>query len=178
MALARPSISSAPMRLPLALGLLAFSIPLAAPAAAQADTTAARVAPRALGCTYETCALRIEPGLLGTAVVRGRQGERVSGISLFGNTLEAAVASSPAALAHARRATRGQRLSGLLMIGSLVALNAAFFALSNGDVDLLPQSNVLLYSALGLSLASGAVGLGAQREVARAVWEYNATLAR
>lgn len=178
MALARPSISSAPMRLPLALGLLAFSIPLAAPAAAQADTTAARVAPRALGCTYETCALRIEPGLFGSAVVRGRQGERVSGISLFGSRVEDAVASAPRAVEHARRAARAQRLSGVLAIGSLVAINAAFYAGTSRDLDMLSHSPLLLYSALGLSLAGGVVGLGAQREQARAVWEYNATLAR
>ena len=155
------------MRLPLPALLLL----LAAPALAQQT-------PSDAACTYEACALRVEPSLFGLRLVRGAEGAAVAEPRLLGLgplPLSEAVAESPAALTHARTYERSYRTTALLAAGAGVLL---FFAVDRDDLFSEEVQAGAAAGTAGLLLASIPFDLRSRRALARAVWAYNAELAR
>ena len=154
------------MRLRLAL-VLAL---LAAPATAAQTPDAA---PAAAGCSYEECALRVEPGLRGMTLVQGREGVAVGRGLVWGPDIESAVAEAPLALRHAQAHSSARRQSAIALFAAAVLL-VGVESLDTTDQGRLGAG----LGALGLSLYGSSQAVRAQRDRARAVWEYNATLDR
>ncbi|HEX8298131.1 MAG TPA: hypothetical protein VF594_03145, partial [Rubricoccaceae bacterium] len=94
----------------------------AAPVAAQPVAEDSLVS----GCTYDACALRIEPGWFSRDILQGVDGVRVGRFGLVGSDLEEAVTGSEYAVAQAREHDRSRRLSLLsgLAAGALLVLAA------------------------------------------------------
>ena len=153
------------MRLAVLLAVAASAAPLAAQPVAAGP------------CAYAECAIRVEPGVFGSpAIVQGAPGQevRVGTLGLFGGGLVDVVADVPLALEHARAARRST-------VGAAVAAVAGVAALALAVDDLYGDPSggevALLVGGFGLSLASGLLTVQAQREQARAVWEYNRVVA-
>lgn len=128
-------------------------------------------------CTYERCALRLEPGVLAPRLVRGPidAAEVVGHVGVFGSDLSEAVAPSPEALVYAREYERYRTRS----LAASLAFTAAYVVL------FMPDDRVSDTVRAG----AGVVGIGASiygivlvpkagRSLARAVWEYNRSLVR
>jgi hypothetical protein len=127
-------------------------------------------------CPYRQCALRLEPRGLGTALVRGVEGEVVGRLGFMGvrPELRILVSRSDSAVAHAERyqrlAPRGAVLAG---IGSLLLVAPALREdLGDGAV---------IAATLGgaASTIAGTILLSrAQRALARSIWWHNEALTR
>lgn len=148
----------------------------AAPLAARAQTSAAR-AP--VGCTYETCALRVEPRFLSAPLLlRGREGVEVGRLGGFGGGVDTLLAGPDSAAAHARRYVGEIRTANSLSLLSavafvVVATRTNWFRddASDGDVAVGVAGTVL-------GLVSIPFRMHAEQNLSRAVWFYNAALAR
>ena len=142
-------------------------------ASAQAPMTVA--AP--VGCTYATCAIRIERSLFGERLVRGAVGERVSTLGLFGGGVDLLLDADSAKL-HAQSYVWNVKRSALLGGAGAVALGVASStrAFQSGRVT---NGEVVAVVAGAVALAiSVPFQLRARRELARAIWWYNGALPR
>jgi hypothetical protein len=154
----------------IALAALALA-PLAADAQAAARSPS--------GCTYETCALRVEPRFFSAPLLlRGREGVVVGKLGGFGGGVDSLLAGPDSAAAHARRYVREVRTANTLSLLSavafvVVATRTDWFRdnASDGDVAIGVTGTVL-------ALASIPFHLRAEQNLSRAVWFYNAALAR
>lgn len=153
------------------LALLTFAL-AAAPLAAQPTPT-----PPIDGCSYDSCALRVEPGGFFTrpVLLRGVDGERVGRFGMRSPDLAALVAGSDSAVAHARAARPHQLRGGVARLLGTIA-GVAAFVIGRNDAN---SDNVwpLSLAAAGLGVYAGYEGRLAQREVARSVWWYNQRVA-
>jgi len=148
----------------------------AAPLAASAQVSAVR-APA--GCTYETCALRVEPRFLSAPLLlRGREGAEVGRLGGFGGGVDTLLAGPDSAAAHARRYVSEIRTANTLSLLSaaafvVVASRTNWFRddASDGDVAVGIAGTVL-------GLVSIPFRLHAEQNLSRAVWFYNAAYAR
>lgn len=149
---------------------------VAAPLAARAQVSAARAA---AGCTYETCALRVEPRFFSPPLLlRGRDGVEVGRLGAFGGGVDSLLAGPDSAAAHARRYVGEIRTANTLSLLSavafvVVATRTNWFRddASDGDVAVGVTGTVL-------GLASIPFRVHAVQNLSRAVWFYNAALAR
>src|SRR6478672_10104747 len=66
--------------------------------AAQAPTASSA----ATGCTYATCAVRVEQGFFTQRLVRGMTGEELGTLDFFGGGVETLLAGSDSAAVHAQ----------------------------------------------------------------------------
>jgi hypothetical protein len=154
---------------------IALALTLAAPLAVGAQSSPAR-APA--GCTYETCALRVEPRFWGpNRLLRGREGVEVGKLGAFGGGVDTLLAGPDTAAALARDYVKAARRSNTLALLSGAAYVALLFHSDNFD-DVDNTDIALGITALGLSIAAIPFELRAKRSLARAVWFYNAALAR
>jgi hypothetical protein len=146
---------------------------LAAPCSAPAQTGAAR-AP--VGCTYETCALRVEPSFFGAAkLLRGHAGEQVGSIGPFGGGLDTLLAGPDSAAVYGRRyATNIRWASTLGLIGTAVAVAAIVHSDNFTNSD--GTTTALGLTSVGFAIASIPFTLRASRSLSRAIWFYNAAL--
>jgi hypothetical protein len=137
--------------------------PLAAAGAARADSTA--------GCTYATCAVRVEPSFWnGARLVRGVEGTPVVGVNaLWPQDLSAALAGSDSAVAYGRRYAHSGRLGSALSLGGAVVAGAGLSAAH--------PWNAATFAGLGMAAASIPFELASLRSLNRAVWWYNASVA-
>ena len=140
-------------------------------------------------CTYTTCALRLDASGPGLRLVRG--GVPVAappaGPSLLSRLtgvvgpaplpIAEAVASSPAALAHARVWKRDARIASGLRSGAVLALVTAY-ALGVSDVLSDGGRRGVVVGAVGLGAASVPFGVRSRRARDRAIETYNAGLER
>jgi hypothetical protein len=141
--------------------------PVAAPLPAQVDTA---------GCTYMRCALRIEQSFWGRHLVRGTQGERVGGISLFGSVPFLRERADSSGI-YARRHADNVRWTAVLgVIGGVALATAVNLANAERPEDFDQRAWVVL--GIGTAALWGSVpfSLRAQRSLSRAVWWYNSTL--
>ena len=150
------------------LAALVLSVPLAAQP----------VVPETVPCSYDTCAIRVEPSFFGSPrIVRGEPGaeETLGGTGLFGGGLVSAVSDVPAAQDHAlaaQRAQIGSAVASVVGLGAYVyAAAAAIDVGSNGDLD--PAYSTAMVAGTVAVVVGGLLQLRAQREQSRAVWEYN-----
>jgi hypothetical protein len=148
----------------------------AAPLTAYAQASAARA--RA-ACSYETCALRVEPRFFSAPLLlRGREGVEVGRLGAFGGGIDTLLAGPDSAAAHARRYVGEIRTANALSLLSAVAFVVAVSRTdwfrdnaSDGDV-------AIGVSGAVLGLASIPFRIHAVQNLSRAVWFYNAALAR
>jgi hypothetical protein len=140
----------------------------AAPLHAQVDT---------VGCTYMRCALRVEYSFRGAALVRGTQGERVGGISIFGPGVPLLRNRSDSSGIYARRYLHNARWNAALGVIGGVALGTAIMMLNKEGPNDFDDRIWVLYGVGAAGLwGSLPFSLKAQRSLSRAVWWYNATL--
>jgi hypothetical protein len=156
--------------------LIAVAALVAAPLDARAQVSAAR---SPAGCTYETCALRVEPHFFSAPLLlRGREGAEVGRLGGFGGGVDTLLAGPDSAAAHARRYVKEIRTANTLSLLSaaafvVVATRTNWFRddASDGDVAVGIAGTVLGLVAIPFHLH-------AEQNLSRAVWFYNAALAR
>ena len=128
-------------------------------------------------CTYDECALRVDPGGIfrGPELLRGSGGRRVARFGRLGPDLPRIVAGADSAVAHARAFRPLQRRAG---VAGLLAGSAALTALA---LDIASDAN----DPAPFSIAAGVLGAyagfeakRAARQLSRAVWWYNRALPR
>src|SRR4051812_10996158 len=153
--------------------ILTVLLALAAPLASSAQSGAPVRAPA--GCTYETCALRIEPRFFASArLLRGRTGEPVGSLGGFGSGVDTLLAGPDSAAAHARRYVTDARRAGTLgLIGAVAGIVAIVRANGNHEDDDAVTVGAAI-AGVGFSIASIPYALRAAREISRSVWFYNA----
>jgi hypothetical protein len=147
-----------------------------APLAAHAQSSVSR-APA--GCTYETCALRVEPAFFSAPrLLRGHQGVVVGRLGAFGGGVDTLLAGPDSAAMQARRYVTSIRTANTLALLSaaafvVVATRTDWFRDDADDTD-----RVVGITGTALALVSIPFRVSAERSLARAVWLYNAALAR
>lgn len=155
--------------------VITAALAFAVPPVASAQSAVAR-APA--GCTYETCALRVEPHFLTPSrLLRGREGVEIGRLGAFGGGVDSLLAGPDSAASYAHRyVTATRRANGLALLGAV----AWVVALSRTDnlLDADPTTAGIALTGVGLSIASIPFALHAQRSLSRSVWFYNAALAR
>ena len=132
-----------------------------------------------VGCTYATCALRLEPAFFGTRLVRGASGEALPRLDGFGGGIEPLLTGPDSAVAYGRRYVRASQRSAVLglvgAIGYVVVLvqtdNFRKRPISDAEVGTLVASGAFV-------LASVPFAVQAQRNLSRAIWWYNGALPR
>jgi hypothetical protein len=128
-------------------------------------------------CSYDRCALRVEPGgfFSRPTLVRGVDAERVARFGINGPDLAAIVAGSDSAVAHARAFRPHQLRAGVAGLLSTIAVVAAgVIARNAANVDNVAPLSI---ASIGLGVYAGYEARLAQREVARSVWWYNQRVA-
>lgn len=159
------------------LAALLAALPLAAlPALAQEAGAAAGIP---AGCTYLTCALRVEPGW-GERLVRGAAGETVSGLGGFGGGVNVLLAGPDSAAHYARRYRPAKAWTtglGVVAFGTWVAaaLRARDAKDDEGAAD---HARTLAFVSTGLTLVAVPFNIRARRSLARSIWWYNAAIPR
>jgi hypothetical protein len=155
--------------------LIAFALTFAAPLVAGAQSSATR-APA--GCTYETCALRVEARFwMPSRLLRGRDGVEIGKLGAFGGGVDTLLAGPDSAAAHARRyVTATRRANGLALLGAVAYVVA--LARTDNLLDADPTTAGIALTGLGLSIASIPFALHAQRSLSRSVWFYDAQFAK
>jgi hypothetical protein len=143
-------------------------------------TPAARLAAQASApeCSYERCALTLEPRWSGLALVRGADRTRVGELGfLWPGDVRRALAGSDSALVFGRRAVVTRRVGAALTDGgaALLALGAVR-ALHDGRL----RGPGARTAAAGFLLLGASVPaqFAADGWLSRAVWWYNARFAR
>lgn len=124
-------------------------------------------------CTYQTCALRFEPGLFGPRLVRGVEGVPVGRPGLFGPDLTRAVGTSPEALSYARAYERARTPA----IVTATAAGLLFGGMLTGRFSDEVQAGAAV-GGLTLLVVRYPFSIRAQRALSRAVWTYNGSLDR
>ena len=131
------------------------------------------------GCTYETCALRVEPRFFsGPRLLRGREGVEVGTLGAFGGGADTLLAGPESAAAHARRYVSAVRTANSLSLLSavafvVVATRTDWFRDNARDGDV-----AIGITGTVLGLCVDPLRLRAEQNLSRAVWFYNAALAR
>jgi hypothetical protein len=160
------SLSRAALRTASAVPMVAMLLLYGAPLQAQA-------APRR--CTYDACALRVQPPTLTTPqmLVRGTAGTEVVRLGLLEPEVAPFVALSDSAVAHARvydvLYDRGSIIS---ITGTVVSIAAPF--LLRGTM----QKIAFTGAGVGLSVYGGVLTNRANDALARSIWWYNRELPR
>jgi hypothetical protein len=158
----------------LLIGLLAGSLPAHGLAAQQ---PVAATAPA--GCTYATCALRVEPRFWVPArLVRGAAGVEVGRLGGFGGGVDTLLAGPDSAAAYARGYVKAARTSSVLGLAGAVAYVVVLWRTDNFRDDIDNTSVAAGLAGVGFAIASIPFVLRAQRDLSRAVWWYNAALPR
>jgi hypothetical protein len=148
-------------------------VALVAPASASAQAGAVR-APMA--CTYETCALRVEASYFSAPkLLRGRAGEQVGSLGMFGGGVDTLLAGPDSASAYARRYVTNIRTATTLgLIGTVAAVAAIIHADGFDDPD--DTAVALAITGAGFAIASIPFTVRATRSLSRSVWYYNSVL--
>ena len=144
-------------------------------ASAQSPTTAAATS----GCTYATCALRVERGLFTERLVHGAAGEELSTIGAFGSGVDVLLSGPDSAVVHAQSYAWNAKRSGIIGIAGGVALGVVMSRTRYFQSDRITTGDVVTTIAGAIAAAvSVPFELRARRELARAIWWYNGALPR
>lgn len=151
-----------------------FTLASTLPAGAQGAT------PHPAGCTYAACGLRVETGFWKTTLVRGAAGEEQSRLGGFGKGVEVLLAGPDSAAAHARTYVGASRTAGTLGLIALASYAVVLWRTDSfrGGDDLGAGEGVAAVAGAGTAIAAGVFSVRATRELARAIWWYNAALPR
>ena len=129
------------------------------------------------GCTYESCAVRIEPGgfFSGPKLLRGRAGERIGSLGMFGGGVDSLLAGPDSAAAYARRYVSNIRPASTLgLLGTLAFIVAS--VRSDGYRDTDGTTTAIALTGAGLAIVAAPFAMRASRSLSRAVWYYNSVL--
>ena len=141
------------------------------------DMAAQSTAPA--GCTYATCALRVEPSFfLDPRLVRGTSGETVSRLGGFGGGVDLLLHGPDSAATHGRSYVTAARRATTLGLIATAAYVVVLVRTDNLRDDLDDASVVTTLVGTGFGIAAIPFSLKAKRELARAVWWYNSALPR
>lgn len=156
--------------------VIALSLMFVAPLVANAQSSVAR-AP--LGCTYETCALRVEPRFWGPhRLLRGREGVEVGKLGGFGGGVDTLLAGPDSAATYARRYVHAARTANGLSLLSAVAFVVVATRTDWFRDDASDGEVAIGVAGTALALVSIPFRLRAEQSLSRSVWFYNAALAR
>lgn len=129
-------------------------------------------------CSYLACGLRIAPVWNGLDVVRGAEGQRVSGLGFFwAKDVRPALAVNDSSAAYAARAVRVRRVAAVLTdAGALALAYAAGRQLHNGAFTSGDKGAAVAGAtafAVSVPLQFAADGL-----LSRSLWWFNSSLRR
>jgi hypothetical protein len=127
-------------------------------------------------CTYHTCALRYERGFIRRQIVRGANGEVVGSVS-GKKGIAPLLAGSDSARTYAMKYEKNRDRAGALSFASLVALGVAYYRSRHSSTSSNTDAALAITGGT-LAIISIPVGLAADRDLARSVWWYNASLPR
>lgn len=155
------------------LQLIAIVALVAVPCSSDAQASRAPA-----GCTYETCALRVEPRFWGPPrLLRGRDGVEIGKLGAFGGGVDTLLVGPDSAASYARRYVKSARTANTLaLIGA--AASVALLVHNNSFNEWDNTDTALGVTGLAFGIASLPFAHHAQRSLSRAVWFYNAALAR
>jgi hypothetical protein len=127
-------------------------------------------------CTYDRCALRVEPGFFSAPrLLRGRAGEQVGNLGMFGGGVDSLLAGPDSAAAYTRRYVSNIRpASTLSLLGTAAFIVAAIR--SDGFRDTDDTDAAIALTGAGLAIVSIPFSVRAGRSLSRAVWFYNSVL--
>lgn len=127
-------------------------------------------------CSYEECALRVEPGLWGLKIVRGVDAEPVARLMLFGSKPGLTqILSGDQALTYAHRYQRRSTLATALFFASA----ASFLASGLTEESWSKDAQTALVVGGGVLGVSAIVSMtDAHRALSRALWWHNAHFSR
>jgi len=163
------------MKIRSATHLTCLALALACAALVPQRPLHAQAQPQPQACTYDTCALRIQPPSLTTPLmlVRGSTGEEVLRLGLLEPSVAPFVALSDSAVAHARvYDLKYDRGSIINMTGTAIAIVAPI--LLRGTM----QKIAFTGAGIGLTIYGNTLVNDANDALNRAVWWYNRELAR
>lgn len=153
------------MKRPILLLLLSCAVTSFQPAAAQTGSP----------CTYERCALQLEPGFLGSRIAAGSDLRTVGYLGLRGigqPSLREAFGGYEPALVHLRRYRRFSSYAGWTQLGALSLFTAGLWTSNEGvQAGAYTGATALLGLTIRFRLASGA-------SLQSAFWTYNGQFAR
>lgn len=154
--------------LPALAAALVVVLPAVAPAAQPVAT------PRPAGCTYDACALRIEPGLFSRDILQGVDAVRVGRFGIIDSDLGEAVEGVEYAAEQARAYDSHHRTALLAAIAgsALFVLSAPYGPLDGSEA----AQSAALIGGLGFGILSVRAQVQSEQALARAVWEYNRVL--
>jgi hypothetical protein len=148
---------------------------LAAPERVDAQSAAGA---RPAGCTYETCALRVEPSFFFPAkLVRGRAGEEVGRLGGFGGGVDTLLAGPDSAAVYGHRYVTDMKRAGTLGLIGAAAYVVVLVRTNNFRDDAADADVAIALTGAAFAIASIPFTLRAQRNLSRAIWHYNAALA-
>ena len=127
-------------------------------------------------CTYDTCAVRVEPAFFSAPkLLRGRAGEEIGRLGGFGGGVDSLLAGPDSAAAYARRYVTNTKRSAIL---GLLGTVAFVVALARDDhlADADPTTATIALTGTAFAVASIPFSLRASRSLSRAVWWYNSAL--
>jgi hypothetical protein len=129
-------------------------------------------------CAYATCALNIVPRLSALDVVKGSSEDRVGSLAfLFPRGVTAPFAGNEVAQRHAQHAFSLRRVASVLTdVGAIVAISASTRAVASTRQRGAATTAAIAGGALVAS--SIPIHFAADRELSRAVWEYNRRFSR
>ena len=160
------------VRHPVLLVAILLASASAARSSAQSPTTAAAAA----GCTYATCALRVERSLFAERLVRGATAKPVSTLGVFGGGVEVLMSGSDSAAVHAQSYVWNAKRSAIFGGAGAIALATVLPHTQSGGL-----TNADVVTAIVGAVAAGVsvpYALRARSELSRAVWWYNGALPR
>lgn len=146
------------------------------------DSASVSILPPGVACTYEACALRVEPRLFsGPVVLRGRNEVPLGRVGLFSDALSRAVADNEVAYGYARDAEAKQGLgTAMAVIGAAVfTLSSTFLQVNRAFDDLEgvrtndAAAVATIVGGAAVGIAGGVIALQGRQAESRAVWEYN-----
>lgn len=156
--------------------VIAVALTLIVPVAVRAQSSAAS-AP--VGCTYETCALRVESRFWGPErLLRGREGVEVGKLGGFGGGVDTLLAGPDSAAAYARRYVNAARTTNTLSLLSAVAFVVVATRTDWFRDDASDGEVAIGVTGAALALVSIPFRLRAEQSLSRSVWFYNAAFAR
>jgi hypothetical protein len=121
------------------------------------------------GCSFATCALRIDHGFLRTRIVAGQQQSVVAKVTGFGTDLATQLALPDSAAVHVRRANSRMKSGTLLGLLGLGLTAAAAFVDTEGATPRLTLFGV----GVGFAVAGTIQQASARSELSQAIWWYN-----
>ena len=130
-------------------------------------------------CTYETCALRVEPGgwFSSAKLVRGAGAIEIGGRGPS-PTLEALLAGNDSAMAHYEDLVVADRRADRSTIVAVMLSGASLAVYVVGDREWNGWSAGLMAGYFGIAIPTAIVRNRASRSLSRALWWYNGSLPR